>query len=49
MGKLVKFRKSGSSLIMTVPKDIADMFNLKDGSQVELEAMGTDSFRVKAK
>ena len=49
MGKLVKFRKSGSSRIMTVPKDIADMFSLNDGSQVELEAMGTDSFRVKAK
>jgi len=49
MGKIVKVRKSGTSLIMTVTKEIAELFNIKEGTELELEAMGMDSFRVKVK
>ncbi len=29
MGKLIKVRKSGTSLIMTITKEIAALFNIK--------------------
>ena len=49
MGKQIKIRKSGNSLIMTIPSSVAEMFNLSDGSMVEIEAMGADSFRVQCR
>lgn len=49
MGKIVKIRKSGKSLIITVPKSIAEMFNLKEGSQVELEPFTSNSMQLKVK
>ena len=47
MGKEIKVRKSGNSLVMTIPKSIAELFDLHDGSTVDLEAQGIDSFRVR--
>lgn len=49
MGKQIKVRKSGNSLVMTIPSSIAEMFNLSDGSEVEIEAQGIDSFRVRCR
>ena len=49
MGKKIKIRKSGNSLIMTVPSSVAELFNLAEGSVVEIEAMGIDSFRVQCR
>lgn len=49
MGKKIKIRKSGNSLVMTVPSSLAELFNLVEGSMVEIEAMGIDSFRVQCR
>lgn len=49
VGKQIKVRKSGNSLVMTIPSSIAEMFNLSDGSVVEIEAQGIDSFRVRCR
>ena len=47
MGKIVKLRKSGRSLILTFPRSICDMFNLKEGSEVEIEPYMTDAVIIK--
>ncbi len=49
MGKIVKVRKSGTSLIITITKEIAELFNIKEGTELEIEPMGMASFRVKVK
>jgi AbrB family looped-hinge helix DNA binding protein len=49
MGKVVRLRKSGKSLIITMPKSIAEMFNLKEGSQIEIEPFTSDSMQLKVK
>ncbi|MCX9076223.1 MAG: AbrB/MazE/SpoVT family DNA-binding domain-containing protein [Candidatus Methanoperedens sp.] len=49
MGKIVKLRKSGKSLIITMPKSIAEMFNLKEGSQLEIEPFNSTSMQLKIK
>ncbi len=38
MRKLVKLRKQGSSLIITIPKDIADDLKWKEGDDIILES-----------
>jgi len=47
IGKVVKLRKSGRSLIMTFPKSIYEMFDLEDGSEVEITPYMTDAVIVK--
>lgn len=47
MGKVVKLRKSGKSLIITLPRAICDMFGLKEGSQVEIEPFTSNSMQLK--
>jgi antitoxin component of MazEF toxin-antitoxin module len=49
MGKIVNIRKSGKSLIITMPMAICEMFNLKAGSQVEIEAFTSNSMQLKVK
>ncbi len=49
MGKIVKLRKSGKSLIITVPMAICEMFNLKEGSLLEIEAFTSNSMQSKVK
>jgi len=36
-------------LVVTIPKDIADLFKIQLGTELELEAMGMDSFRIKVR
>ncbi len=47
IGKIVKLRKSGRSLIITLPKSICEMFGLQEGSDVEIEPYMTDAVIVK--
>ncbi len=47
MGKTVKLRKSGKSLIMTFPKSICQMIGLQEGSEVEIQPYMTDAVIVK--
>lgn len=49
MGKIVKLRKSGKSLIMTLPKSICDLFDLKESSQVEIEPFTSNQLMLKVK
>jgi antitoxin component of MazEF toxin-antitoxin module len=45
----IKARKVGTSLVMTITKDVALLFNIKEGTELEIEPMGSDSFRIKVK
>ncbi len=49
MGKVVKLRKSGKSLIITIPMAICEMFGLKEGSLVEIEPFTSNSMQLKVK
>ena len=49
MGKIVKLRKSGKSLIITMPMAICEMFNFKEGSEIELEPFTSNSMQLKGK
>jgi len=49
MSKIMRVRKSGTSLIMTIPKDIAELFKIDEGTEVEIDVMGSDSLRLKVK
>jgi hypothetical protein len=43
----VKVRRVGRSLTMTIPKKLADIFNLKEGEIAEWAVKGKDEFLVK--
>ncbi len=47
MGKIVILRKSGNSLILTVPKSICELYSLNDGSPLELEPFTKDTLQLK--
>jgi len=47
MGKIVKLRKSGDSIIMTVPKQICEMFDMKETSEVEFTPYMADAVILK--
>jgi antitoxin component of MazEF toxin-antitoxin module len=47
MGKKTKARKSGSSLIMTIPAGIAELMGIKDGTELELEPFTTNCLQLK--
>ena len=49
MGKKIKIRRTGNSLVMTVPSSVAELFGPEEEIVVEIEAMGTDSFRVQCR
>ncbi len=49
MGKVVKLRRSGKSLVITVPKSIGEMFGLTEGSLMEIVPFTTDSMQLKVK
>jgi antitoxin component of MazEF toxin-antitoxin module len=42
MVKIVTVRKVGSSLIMTVPKQIADVVGIEVGTRMEIEILKKD-------
>jgi AbrB family looped-hinge helix DNA binding protein len=37
MGEVVKLRKSGKNLVITIPAEICEKLELKEGSEVEIE------------
>lgn len=47
MGKEVTVKKDGNSLKITFPAQIAEMYNIGVGSRLEMDPMGSDSFRVR--
>lgn len=47
--KTLKVRKIGASLIVTIPKDICELFHIEEGTNLELEVMGSDTLRLKVK
>jgi antitoxin component of MazEF toxin-antitoxin module len=47
MGKISKVRKSGHSLILTVPAHIAQLYGIKEGSEVEFEMFSKDVMMLK--
>ncbi len=47
MGKKVKARKSGSSLILTIPADIAELMEIKERTELEISPFRTDSLEVR--
>ncbi len=49
MAKKVVVRKVGGSLVMTLEKSVCELFQIKERSELEIEPMGSDSFRVKVK
>lgn len=52
MGKVVKIRKSGKTLVIALPVEICELLNLKEGSKVEIEPFtcsGENGARIKPK
>jgi antitoxin component of MazEF toxin-antitoxin module len=52
MGEVITLRKSGKSLMITIPMEICEQLNLTEGSQVELEPFtcgGDMGLRIKPK
>ncbi|VVB90219.1 Uncharacterised protein [uncultured archaeon] len=52
MGEVVKLRKSGEGLVITIPLEICEKLNLKEGSLVEIEPFtcgGENGARIKPK
>ncbi len=52
MGEVVKLRKSGKNLIITIPMEICETLDLEEGSQVEMEPFtcgGEVGVRIKPK
>jgi len=47
MGKKITLRKSGNSLILTMPKSICELYSLKDDSPLELEPFTKDTLQLK--
>ncbi len=47
MGKKVKARKSGSSLILTIPADIAELMGIREGTEIEIAPLRTDSLELR--
>jgi antitoxin component of MazEF toxin-antitoxin module len=47
MGKKIKARKSGSSLILTIPADIAELMGIIAGTELEISPFRTDSLELR--
>lgn len=46
MAKRVKLRRVGSSLVVTIPKDIADALNWQEGDTIEITITGIRSLQL---
>jgi len=46
MPKVVKLRKVGDSLVVTVPKDIAEALNWQYGDKIEIMITGVRSIQL---
>jgi AbrB family looped-hinge helix DNA binding protein len=52
MGEVVKLRKSGKNLVITIPAEICEKLELKEGSEVEIEPFtcsGENGARIRPK
>ncbi len=52
MGEIVKLRRSGKSLIITIPAEICEQLDLKEGREIEMEPFtcgGDMGLRIKPK
>ncbi len=52
MDKLVKIHKSGKNLVVTIPAEIIEWMDLKEGSEVEIEPFscsGENGARIRKK
>lgn len=52
MGEAVKLQKSGKNLLITIPVNICEMLELKEGSEMEIELFmcgGENGIRIKLK
>jgi hypothetical protein len=41
-----RLRTAGGSLVLTIPKDLADLYDLKPGTSVEIEPIWREAFRI---
>jgi len=46
VGRKVKLRRVGSSLVVTIPKDIADGLNWQEGDTIEITITGVRSVQL---
>ncbi len=46
MGKKVKLRRVASSLVVTIPKDIAEALNWKEGDAIEITVTGPKAIQL---
>ena len=42
-----QIRRTGRSLAITIPKDLADLYEVEAGDQAEFEPLGERTFRIK--
>lgn len=42
-----QIRRTGRSLAITIPKDLADLYEVEEGDQAEFEPLGEHSFRMR--
>jgi antitoxin component of MazEF toxin-antitoxin module len=52
VGEAVRLQKSGKNLLITIPVEICEMLELKEGSEVEIEPFtcgGENGIRIKPK
>lgn len=49
MAKTIKVRKTGNSLVITIPSDIAGLYGISKGSELEISPFTSDSLQLKIK
>lgn len=49
MTKILKVRKVGTSLIMTIPKDIAMLFKIKVCTEIEMDPISSETLMLRIK
>ncbi len=47
MALMPQIRRTGCSLAITIPKDLADLYEVEEGDQAEFEPLGERTFRIR--
>ncbi len=42
-----KLRRIGGSLLVATPKDLADLYDAREGDQADIEPLGDRTFRIR--
>ncbi len=42
-----KLRKIGGSVLVAIPKDLVDLYEVEDGDRAEFEPLGERTFRIR--